>query len=275
MPGLLEQAALNQDRFLEVRLFETGIVYWEIPRKEGEETKEERRLACVFLPPDSSFKEERGILSMQDSLLDMRQSIEALFHRFMGPHFQCIQSSQSPSRSEACDAAAIEDALSPLHPKARLLFIKEVSGRKKEILSSLGVLHPIWEKHFGIKRPALLLDLNFDAFYRAISQTEKEASFYTRPSVYPDSYFEISVLAPVGMGSHIPSDLIQKMSLPEIESVRYLKEYQGSPLASNQKSLSYQILCRHPNKTLKGEELQEILDKVVAHLKVAGFPLRT
>ena len=273
LPGLLEQAALNQDRFLEVRLFEAGRVYWQASENTNEESQ---HLACVFLPTYHPASKDTGkeqlSLPMQEALLHMRQKMEALLQSFLGSDFCCIQ---MPLSNENFNENTLQDYLAGLHPKASLLFASTVSHTKKEIFASIGVLHPAWESHFEIKRPALLLDLNFDVLYDAIEQKKSQKFSYQKPSVYPDSYFEISLLLPMDTGSHVPFELIQKMAIPEIASVRYLTEYRGLPLNSNQKSVSYEIACHHPNETLKSEKLQNILDRVVAHLKEAGFALRT
>ena len=292
LPGLLEQVAANQDRFLEVRLFEAGQVYWQAPdntNKDSEDSNEgvieQKRLACVFMPADLSLKKaeqkaerKEAALPMQEALLDMRQKIELLLHRVLGSDFECIQAaSAEKTLQKTFKEDALKDYLLALHPKASLLFTSAEPLARGEILASLGILHPAWETHFEIKRPALLLDLNFDALYNAYAARQKVGRnfAYQSPSVYPDSYFEISLLLPVDTGSHVPLELIKEMAIPEIGSVRYLTEYQGAPLASDQKSVSYEIACCRNDRTLKGEELQIILDKVVAHLKESGFALRT
>ena len=277
LPGLLEQAAMNQDRFSEARLFEVGQVYWEEAKNKSEEIREESRLACVFLGArqtnfSSSKKMEEASLSMQGPLLYMRQKIEALFHRFLGNNFCSIQGSRA---SEGLDKSTIQNYTLPLHPRASLLFLSEPAQKERKVLAGLGVLHPIWERHFDIKRPALILDLDFEVFFDLYSQRNKQPLPYEKPSVYPDSYFEISLLLPAHTGSHIPAEIIKEMGLAEIKSVRYLTEYQGPPLSSEQKSVSYQIACSSPNRTLKGEEAQALLDKLVARLKEVGFPLRS
>ena len=288
LPGLLEQAAANQDRFIEVRLFETGRIYFQNQKHKKNDSlpngplpNEENRVALLFMPmltdaplappvPIDALKKEKNekTKAILPSLLWLRQKIEALFQEILGKHFQAVSPSQEMLQSKYSKEYFIH-----LHPGSCIAFCDSV-----KILGSLGILHPAWEKRFAVKRPTLAAEINFDALYDSHKDSREKTRGglnYSPPSVYPVSRFEISLLMPAQSKTHIPVNLIQKMDIKAVESVRYLKEYQGPPLLPEQKSVSYEITCSKSESTFKSEELQEILDKIVEDLKQAGFALRT
>ncbi len=273
LPGLLEQLLVNQDRFREIRLFEVGRVYER--RSEYKESKlpaavmrpypakEEERFALVCmpeLPPASLLKKTREEFLLEELLL-LGSQLRGLLTYLLGKEsFVCKKGEgrQGPQ--------ALQDFLLPLHPGASL-YAKSKEGK---ILGAYGLLHPAWEENFALKRPCLACEFSIEQ----LSLSPKKHA-YRPPSVYPDSYMEISLLLPLSIGSHVPQEHIMDMNIKEIKAVRYLQQYQGPPLSYGQKSVSYELCCRHPEGTLKAKDLQNILDKVVHSLGEAGFPLRT
>ena len=255
VPGLLDQGQKNQDRFLSISLFEVGRIYQK--KEKLGLPYENTRLVFLYMPPIEKNKEE--------GLLEIRQKLQSFFQTYLGNSLSCTLSLDGK----------VLDPLScfiALHPKAKLAFYH--SSKKEKIMASLGLLHLNWAEKFQIKRNTFVFELDFDQFFEYYEEKRKEKK-YKPPSIYPSSYFEISLLLNKEVGSHKPCELIQKLKIPELQNIRYLKEYQGEPIAKDQKSVSYEFECADTTKTLAGERLQEILDTVVEHLKKNGFPLRT
>jgi phenylalanyl-tRNA synthetase beta subunit len=76
------------------------------------------------------------------------------------------------------------------------------------------------------------------------------------------------------VGTHRPVDLIAELALPEIHEIRMLTIYRGEPLPAGKKSVSYELRAARDGGTLTGEDLQALLDRIVARLDENGFPLR-
>ncbi len=271
LPGLLEQAVLNQDRFREVRLFECGRIY-------RQNANEENRIALLIMlesiPPHLQSKLSNNEASRQynlERLLTLRLCVENILGEILGKSF-C---SRLPTKTEwEQKNIKVKEYLVALHPKASILF--QTTNNPTMVLGSLGILHPSIAQTFSIKRPTLIADLNFDAIYTAYNQQQTHLSFnnYQKPSVYPRSHFEISLLLPVDTGTHIPMEIVHDMKIKEVQSMRYLNEYQGPPLLEKQKSVSYGIDCGRSESTLTGDELQNILDTIISRLRESGFSLR-
>ncbi len=274
LPGLLEQAVVNQDRFIEVRLFEQGRIYFKkqdiASETQSELPQEENHITLLFMPELTDAlkgKPEEKNAELLSHLIGLRQKMETILQRILGKDIQFSYSS-----SEEIQSKEREEHLLFLHPGSQILFSNSFVG----ILGSLGMLHPDWETRFLIKRPTLVANINFDSIYRAYQKSQKNrVKGYSSPSIYPNSNFEISLLMHIAEKTDVPLRHIQKMKIEAIQSMRYIKEYQGTPLLSDQKSVSYEISCGKRDATLKSEELQKILDEVVDHLRKKGFALRT
>ncbi|MCB1308824.1 MAG: hypothetical protein KDK30_11615, partial [Leptospiraceae bacterium] len=141
------------------------------------------------------------------------------------------------------------------------------------VLGYAGILHPAPAEEYEIRRPALVAEIDFSVLFQA-HETGRHQSGYESPSVYPDSLFEVSVILPDDAGTEGPADTILSMQRTEIKEVRFLTVYRGQPLPENQKSASYAIRLGRSDRTLEGDELQNILDAVVAELKQSGYDLR-
>ena len=290
IPGLLEQVATNQDRFPSVGIFEVGRVYLNSSIA-GEKT-EETRVSFAYIPeisdridPLTQNKNEKilpFLLEIREKFLFMSSSLMASSSLFS--ELSSYEEYKLRQKKHGDLPSSDELTLPFLHPKGSLIqtvCAKRTSDSPKgkvlpqeKLVGSFGILHPSVEKKLGIKRPCIIGDLNIEKLCDILSVEERK-SFYHPPSVHPASLFEISLLLSRHGGTHLPVREIKSMNIPEIESVRYLTEYKGSPLPKDKKSVSYEICCSRHNSSLNGSELQTILDKITAHLKKRGFPLRT
>ncbi len=276
IPGLLEQVAVNQDRFPSVGIFEVGKVY--LNSSVAGERTEETRVSFAYIPEISG---KIGSLDHSKNekllpfLLEIREKLLFILSSLMSsssllPNLSSYEEYRVRHKEDGDLPLSDELNLPFLHPKGSLV----LTVCSKKLIGSFGILHPSVEKQLGIKRPCIIGDLNLEELCEVLSKEEK-TSFYHPPSVHPASLFEISLLLSTHEGSHLPVREIQSMNIPEIESIRYLTEYTGPPLLENKKSVSYEICCSRHNSSLSGSELQVILDQITNHLRKRGFPLRT
>ncbi len=249
IPGLLRQAAGNQDRFDQVRLFEFGRSYF--PGKKGELPTERFRVALVALP-------DRALLDGRDGLLEtflaFRGFLEDLLRSFTRTEPNVRVNAGPGFYHPNC---AVELACGP--------------GEAAAVLIRAGILSPAREKDFDLKRPALLAEIDFDAFFEARAGAKRA---YSPPSVFPDSNFEFSIVMDRTASTREPVRVIEAAGVPELRAVRLLTIYQGPPLPDDRMSVSYGVRCGLQEGTLTGERLQAILDLLVGQLNAAGFPLR-
>ncbi len=258
IPGILRQAAANQDRFGDVRLFELGRGY--LPRA-GAETPvtEQRSVALLHVPDGAESAAHPGPWEATDSyvythFLQSRDLLSALLSELMG---------DGASRMESV-ASGPEAA--PFHPGCRVQWT--VGDR---IVARAGVLHPAWQVDFDLKRPAVLALIDMDALHAG---TLARHDRYTPPSPFPESFFEVSVLLDENASTAEPPRIIAALAEDRIRQVQLLALFRGEQLPAGKKSASYRIACGRPEGTLSGEEVQELMTRTVAALTAAGMPLR-
>ncbi|MDH5656277.1 MAG: phenylalanine--tRNA ligase subunit beta, partial [Spirochaetia bacterium] len=255
IPGLLKQTASNQDRFDNVRLFELGRIF--MPEKNKEDLPvEKKQISIIHMPPASKEKKihKDDFMIFQD-FLNFRSYLERLMSELLNQEWSmnlCMENEVPVF----------------LHPGCCVKFKNEDS-----IYGYAGILHPSFEKQFGLKRPCLAADLNLDQMYLAKEKSRKIESYHP-PSVYPDSRFEFSIVMNDDESTALPLQMIREMEIQEIRDLRLLTIYRGEPLPEDKKSASYEVQCGIDTGTLPGERLQSILDSIIQQLEKAGFPLR-
>ena len=128
-------------------------------------------------------------------------------------------------------------------------------------------------KHVELKRDCVLADLYFEACYTA-AEKHRHSSDYRPPSIFPDSYFELSLLLNDNAGTEGPVLVAQRLNIAQFRRMELLTIYSGDPIPAGKKSVSYRVTCGSEQGTLEGEETQQIMERVVRALDDAGFPLR-
>lgn len=273
LPGLLRQAAGNQNRFSDVRLFEFGRVYYKAPEdlKKSKLATESKRFTLVHLPAASAkttaaagSPAELEARSEYRALLELRAFMTRLFGEIA--YDGCLR------------FRAAAKAPAWLHPGAALELVAQAASESGGELNALvlghaGILHPAVQSAADLKRAAVVADLDFTAI-AAIADSARQRIAYRPPSVFPDSHFEISVIMDDREGTHRPVELIEELAMPEIREIRMLTSYRGEPLPADKKSVSYELFAARDGGTLTGEELQTLLDRIVERLAENGFPLR-
>jgi phenylalanyl-tRNA synthetase beta chain len=134
-----------------------------------------------------------------------------------------------------------------------------------ETVGRLFELHPSL-----VEGRAAILDLDLAQVYR-LSAAERK---YRPIRRYPSSAFDLSVIAGV---RELAGDLEAKLAAPAgemLESIVYLRQYAGSPLAEGQKSVSFRLTVGSDTRTLSSEEVAEIRARIIAAMQQQGYELR-
>jgi phenylalanyl-tRNA synthetase beta chain len=118
-------------------------------------------------------------------------------------------------------------------------------------------------------RPALL-DLDLQLIQKLSTADVK----YTPIRRYPSSAFDLSVIA--GLREHVGTlqAAIASFAGPLLESVQFLRQYSGPPLADGTKSVSFRLTVGSPERTLASEEISEIRNRIIEGMRELGYELR-
>jgi phenylalanyl-tRNA synthetase beta chain len=156
--------------------------------------------------------------------------------------------------------AAPAEARSYEHPAraAELQWLGRTVGRLFELHPSL------------TEGRAAILDLDLAVIYQLSPGVRR----YTPVRRYPASAFDLSVIAGT---RELVGDLEAKVTMLAgdlLESIVYLRQYSGPPLAENQKSVSFRLTVGSPERTLSSEEVGEVRARVIKGMQHQGYDLR-
>ena len=259
IPGLLKQAAFNQDRFENIRMFELGRIYLSEKTADGLPV-EKKRLNIIHLPPHVKSKNiHPDDTALFQNFLSFRSYLERLMNDISQTGWNLI----------SCEKESEASLPVYLHPGCSVKFT-DGSGKT---LGHAGILHPSFEKQFDLKRSALIAEVFIEELYD-FKENSRKKILYSPPSVFPDSRFELSIVMNDKVSTADPVSIVEKMKIPEIKGIRLLTIYRGEPLPEDKKSASYEVLCGTDSGTLSGEKVQEIMDSIIKKMQDAGFPLR-
>jgi phenylalanyl-tRNA synthetase beta chain len=117
---------------------------------------------------------------------------------------------------------------------------------------------------------AAVLDLNLDRV-RALAAAELR---YTPIRRYPSSAFDLSVIAGLRDPAGELRSKIESFAGPLVESIEFLRQYSGSPLAEGQKSVSFRLTAGSPERTLASDETTAIRIRIIEGMRALGYELR-
>jgi phenylalanyl-tRNA synthetase beta chain len=138
-------------------------------------------------------------------------------------------------------------------------------------LGRLFELHPALLASQGLTGRAVFLEIDLRAALKnALSRETK----YTPLRRYPTSGFDLSVVAgnkiPVGeLEAHLTS-----LANLDLASIEFIRQYEGSPLAPGQKSVTFHLEVGALDHTLTSEEATAIRDRIVTGMRDLKFEIR-
>ena len=182
------------------------------------------------------------------------QGAEALYMRLRDALAELVDT----LRRQPLAFSALEAKEDWQHPKNLNALL--VDGKQ---IGFLGLLHPSVLKKLDEKAQVAYAELDMDLL-TAVSMGE---FVYRVPSRYPGMEQDLTVLCeryePIAQAVQaVNSPLLQKISV-----VSTFADAQG-------KSISVRLFFSHPERTLTGEEVQQVMEAVVARLNEAGYRLK-
>jgi phenylalanyl-tRNA synthetase beta chain len=127
-------------------------------------------------------------------------------------------------------------------------------------------LHP----SFLDRGRAAVLDLDLDA----LLSLRGPGVHYQPIRRFPSSAFDLSVIAPARALVGTIQQELQSFSGSELETIEYVRQYAGPPLAEGTKSVSYRLTVAAADRTLSSEEVGSIRQRIIDGMRSAGYELR-
>ncbi len=148
----------------------------------------------------------------------------------------------------------------------------EHPARAAEIRWKGGVAGRLFELHprFVESGRAAILDLDL----RLVESLSGERTKYTPIRRYPSSAFDLSVIVPLRELAGKLETAIAGFGGPLLESVQFVRQYAGAPLAEGTKSVSFRVTVGSAVRTLSSEEIAGVRGTIIEGMRGLGYELR-
>ncbi len=236
--GMLTSLATNFNRRNKnVRLYEMGNVY--IPHELPLESLPDERMQLIL-----------GAYGEDVDFFDMKGACEEIFTKVgMADHV-----SYDPKSGKNF-----------LHPgrQANILYHDEVIGY-------VGEVHPLVAANYGIKgrvyvavldMPHVVANANFDQKYEGIAN-------------FPASTRDISMVVPKSVLAGEIEAVFAKEGGKLLESYKLFDIYEGAQILSGHKSMAYSLVFRAKDRNLSDDDVNPIMESIVASLESMNIKLR-
>jgi phenylalanyl-tRNA synthetase beta chain len=131
-----------------------------------------------------------------------------------------------------------------------------------------GELHPDVSARFDLAGRTYVAELDLEMLLdRAVLQPR-----FTGIPRHPAVRRDVAVVAPVSLPHAAVQAALQETVGDLLERVELFDVYQGIPLDPGQRNLAYALTFRAPDRTLTGEEVDALVDRVHAVL-LARLPV--
>ncbi|MDR7532923.1 MAG: phenylalanine--tRNA ligase subunit beta [Armatimonadota bacterium] len=241
LPGLLEAARVNTSRRQPaVHLFEIGRVF--------------RRTAG---PPRAAIDERRalGVLMRGRWMVGDWQAPEAdravTFYHLTG----ALEALVRELRAGRLEVIAGGPGWLHPHRAARLV----LDGL---VLGVAGELHPEVAGRFELPGRTYVAEVDLDALLdRAVLKPQ-----FVAPPRYPAVRRDVAVVAPVALPHAAVAGALREIVGEWLEAIELFDVYTGPPLSPGTRNLAYTLTLRAPDRTLTGEEVEEVMRRLEAVL---------
>lgn len=230
VPGLLQTTRYNLDRGNDdLSIFELGKVF--LPNPEDVLPREPHGIAGVM----TGRRNRQPLYSAQGEIdfTDVKGVVEALLEPFYleGVEFRA---QDLPSYLDGGEASAV--------------------FCEGECLGFLGLLHPLVQEAFDLKKAVYVFDLDFDTIYRLRKEHPRFQALPKFPSVSRDMALIVDESVPV----RDPLDFMLGLKEALLEHVDIFDIYRSPQLGEGKKSVAYRLIYRAGERSLTDVEVNEL-----------------
>ncbi len=142
----------------------------------------------------------------------------------------------------------------------------------KDIVVTMGLVSPSVLKYFDLKKPVYYAEFNLEALARIADQQSVK---YNTIAPYPSVKRDLALV----VDKSVTYDTLEKIGLKYgsklVKSISLFDVYEGDKVEEGKKSYALTFVLQHADKTLTDEEINKMMDKLVAaYEREAGAKLR-
>ncbi len=138
-------------------------------------------------------------------------------------------------------------------------------------LGRLFELHPLLLKEEGIEGRAVLFDVDLRS---AQGVSASQGAHYTPPRKYPTSGFDLSVITASQMPVANVQSALRSLAGSDLALLEFVRQYDGPPLLSGQKSVTYHLEIGAYDHTVTTQEAAEVRNRIISGMRQQGYEFR-
>ena len=235
LPGLVKTAGYNLNRQQSrVRLFETGLTFV----KEGDELKQEPMLAALITGsrhPESWQGKAEAV-----DFFDLKGDFEAVFELGQAGNEFVFRKGEHAAMHPGQCAEIVRDG---------------------NVIGHMGALHPSLAKTMDMPAAVYLVELSLKAV------TKGKVTRFSALSKYPEVRRDLALVVSASIAAGDIERAIESEAGELLRRVNTFDVYAGQGIEEGCKSLAMGLTLQHPSRTLKDDEVNELVDRVVTRLK--------
>ncbi|MBR1570428.1 MAG: phenylalanine--tRNA ligase subunit beta [Bacteroidales bacterium] len=244
--GGLEVVAYNQNRQISsLKFFEYGSVYQRLPETDGTTLAgyEEHRCFSLFLTgtPDKAWRNP----AQKSNFFLLKGYVEALLSRYR------------------VDASTLQTEPAPADIFAEGM-VYCLPGKDPKVLCTLGTVHPVLAKRFGIKQPVYAAEINWEVFFSLVKRDK--FSFKELPK-FPEVRRDLALLLDEKVSYADVRKAALKAGKKLIKSVTLFDVYRGEKILFGKKQYALNFVLQDPERTLTDAEVEKTMERVLDALK--------
>ncbi len=244
--NLLKDIKENLKRFNEVKIFEIGKIF----KKKKNNILEKIMMAGAISSIGTEKKEELfyGAKGVADSLFEGLGISDIWYDEY------------KPTP---------EDSIASFWEKGKCAEIKTKEGSE---IGFLGEINSAILRKMEIGNPVVVFDLDFEKLCNIASEEHE----YRPISQHPSAIRDLAVLVPEGILVEEVLNKIETVGGELIRDIDLFDIYEGEEFSgsNNKKSLAFHIIFQAEDRTLKPEEINGIMNKIVASLEGMEWEIR-
>ncbi|WP_062270258.1 phenylalanine--tRNA ligase subunit beta [Endozoicomonas arenosclerae] len=234
LPGLVKTVSYNLNRQQSrVRLFETGQTFV----REGEVLRQENQIAAVIT--GSRYPESWAIKAEPVDFYDLKGDVEALLE---------LGGAAGDFRFEK----GIHDAM---HPGQCASLVRD-----DKVIGHIGALHPSLAKELGLDGSVLMFEANLEVICQG------KVTQFTPLSKFPEVRRDLALIVKQEVAADSLNQVIREEASELLKDVRIFDVYAGKGIEEGHKSLALGLTLQHASRTLKDEEVNQLIDGIVSRL---------
>ena len=239
----LEVIAYNINRQVSaMKTFEYGSVYQRLPEKDGTKLEgyEEHQNFALFIT-GTPAKVWRTPAAKSDFFM-LKGYVDLLLKRFR------------------IDPSTFQVSAAPADIFAEGI-VYSLPGKEPQVLATLGTIHPVLAKRFGIKQPVFAAEINWPVLFKLV---KRDKFSFTELPKFPEVRRDLALLLDesVQYGDLRKSAFRSAKKL--LKSVTLFDVYRGENILVGKKQYALNFVLQDPERTLTDAEVEKTMEKILS-----------